>query len=84
MKKSTAERADLNTLLVSRWIKEEFYLSLLFVFLSTIIIQNHAFYKRYESDSDSQDVASWIQQVCRMDSETNNESSHRRNGSTTA
>lgn len=43
LKKSTSERADLNSLL------------------------HHSFYKRYETESDNQDVASWIRQVCRAD-----------------
>ncbi|CAF0801945.1 unnamed protein product [Adineta steineri] len=56
LKKSTSERADLNTLL------------------------NHPFYKRYENESDSQDVANWIKQVFRVDSDVPNDNNQRRVG----
>ncbi|CAF0946849.1 unnamed protein product [Rotaria sordida] len=54
LKKSTTERADLNTLL------------------------HHPFYKRYESESDNQDVASWIRQICKIDQYQINENNYRR------
>ncbi|CAF0897533.1 unnamed protein product [Adineta ricciae] len=56
LKKSTSERADLNSLL------------------------NHSFYKRYETESDNQDVAAWIRQVCRTESDGTNDNNHRRVG----
>ncbi|CAF2144382.1 unnamed protein product, partial [Rotaria magnacalcarata] len=48
LKKSTTERADLNTLL------------------------HHPFYKRYETESDNQDVSLWIEQVYKKDQSLTN------------
>ncbi|CAF4623298.1 unnamed protein product, partial [Rotaria sp. Silwood2] len=56
LKKSTTERADLNTLL------------------------HHSFYKRYETESDNQEVSSWIRQACGNDADTINENNNRRSG----
>lgn len=45
-----------------------------------ISFQNHPFYKRYENETDNQDVAAWVRQVSPVEPDLSPDSKPRRSG----
>ena len=44
------------------------------------LLQNHPFYKRYENETDNQDVAAWIRQVSPVESDVSPDNKPHRSG----
>jgi len=44
------------------------------------LFQHHPFYKQHEQESENQQVAAWIRQVCRPDSDSGNDNEQRSDG----